>query len=97
MATKFWKHPGTTFYELILVKLQFFSKKKMEKKQIIAKTRRSMKIFFFVFNKQWKKKTFEEKYTFIERGLEMEGNNSNKILKTLLTFLKTHNLDHRNK
>ena len=35
-----------------------------------------MKKIFFVFNKQWKKKTFDKKYTFIETGLEMEGNNS---------------------
>ena len=39
-----------------------------------------MKKIFFVFNKQWKKKTFDKKYTFIETGLEMEGNNSAEIL-----------------
>jgi len=35
-----------------------------------------MKNIFFVFNKQWKKKTFDKKKREKERGLEMEGNNS---------------------
>ena len=92
MVTNFWKYPETIFYELILVKLRFFSKKNWKKKQKIAKSKSSMKKIFFVFNKQWKKKTFDKKYTFIETGLEMEANNSEKKFQNCKKELNFLNL-----